>query len=112
MPQPNAMPVRERVAESLFQGLTLARAGVFRPGRPDRVVRALAALGRFGPTLAAGYMSTAAARPDAAAVIDERGVLSFEEVDLRTNALAHALAGNGVGEGDGVAIMCRNHRGF
>ena len=30
----------------------------------------------------------------------------------RTNALARALASRGVEEGDGVAIMCRNHRGF
>ena len=30
----------------------------------------------------------------------------------RSNALARGLAGFGVGEGDSVAIMCRNHRGF
>ncbi len=33
-------------------------------------------------------------------------------VDERTNALAHALADDGIVEGDGVAIMARNHRGF
>ena len=30
----------------------------------------------------------------------------------RSNALARGLAELGVGEGDSVAIMCRNHRGF
>ena len=30
----------------------------------------------------------------------------------RTNALANAWLDAGLGEGDGVAIMCRNHRGF
>ena len=45
-------------------------------------------------------------------MIDELGTLSFKEVDERTNALAHALRADGVGEGDGVAIMCRNHRGW
>ena len=30
----------------------------------------------------------------------------------RSNALARALAEPGVGEGDAVAVMCRNHRGF
>ena len=30
----------------------------------------------------------------------------------RTNALAHALSDRGIVEGDGVGIMCRNHRGF
>ncbi|HEX6388926.1 MAG TPA: AMP-binding protein, partial [Solirubrobacteraceae bacterium] len=29
-----------------------------------------------------------------------------------SNALAHALADRGIREGDGVAILCRNHRGF
>jgi fatty-acyl-CoA synthase len=33
-------------------------------------------------------------------------------VQRRTNALAAELANAGIGEGDGVAIMCRNHRGF
>ncbi len=30
----------------------------------------------------------------------------------RSNALAHAFAEIGIGYGDGVGIMCRNHRGF
>ncbi len=33
-------------------------------------------------------------------------------MQTRSNALAHALSDEGLGEGDGVAIMCRNHRGF
>ena len=45
-------------------------------------------------------------------MIDELGTLTFKEVDERTNALAHALKNDGIGEGDGVAIMCRNHRGW
>ena len=45
-------------------------------------------------------------------MIDELGTLTFREVDERTNALAHALAADGIEEGDGVAIMCRNHRGW
>ena len=45
-------------------------------------------------------------------LIDELGALSFAEVHGRSNALARALGDEGVGEGDGVAIMCRNHRGF
>ena len=38
--------------------------------------------------------------------------LTFGETHARSNALARALADAGVGEGDGVAIMCRNHRYF
>ena len=70
------------------------------------------ALLRWGTTPAAGYKAARARYPDEPAIIDELGTLTFREVHERTNALAHALAGDGVGEGDGVAIMCRNHRGF
>jgi fatty-acyl-CoA synthase len=91
---------------------TLARAGILRPSRPDRALRAIIGLHRFGPTLAAGYLGAAARYPGAPALIDERGTLTFEEVDRRTNALARGLAGHGLAEGDSVALMCRNHRGF
>ena len=45
-------------------------------------------------------------------IVDELGTLTFGEVHERTNALAHALSDAGIKEGDGVGIMCRNHRGF
>ena len=44
--------------------------------------------------------------------MDDRGTLTFAEVQRRSNALAREFAADGIGEGDGVAIMCRNHRGF
>src|SRR5207253_7098413 len=50
--------------------------------------------------------------PHAPAIVDELGVLSFREVQARTNSLSNALADSGVRAGDGVAFMCRNHRGF
>jgi len=91
---------------------TLAGAGIIGPVRPDKLVRIGAALRRFGPTPAAGYAASAIRYTDEAAIVDELGTLSFSEVHRRTNALAHGLSDHGVGEGDGVAIMCRNHRGF
>ena len=45
-------------------------------------------------------------------MIDEKGPLTWGELHRRSNALARALADAGVGEGDSVAVMCRNHRGF
>jgi fatty-acyl-CoA synthase len=33
-------------------------------------------------------------------------------VHRRTNGLAHALSDHGIKEGDSIAILCRNHRGF
>jgi fatty-acyl-CoA synthase len=87
-------------------------SGLARPQRPDRLVRALAAYGRLGPTPAAGYTTNAIMRPNEQAIIDELGTLTFGEVHDRTNALANAWLDAGLGEGDGIAIMCRNHRGF
>src|SRR3954452_13019216 len=50
--------------------------------------------------------------PDRTWVVDERGELTFREMDQRTNRLARALNRLGVDEGDSVALMARNHRGF
>jgi fatty-acyl-CoA synthase len=104
--------VLNRLLEPAFVARTLARAGMIHPERPDRLVRSLDALRRWGPTIAGGYVSAGVRRPDAIAVVDERGSLTFAEVNRRTNALARGLAAQGVRPGDGVAILARNHRGF
>jgi len=90
----------------------LAAAGVVRPMRPDKLVRLGATVLRWGRSPAAGFIVGAIRHPHEPALIDELGTLTFEQIDKRTNALAHGLADAGVKEGDGVAIMCRNHRGF
>jgi acyl-CoA synthetase (AMP-forming)/AMP-acid ligase II len=91
---------------------TLARAGMLRPSRPDRAMRAIVALHRFGPTMAAGVVGGAARFPHAPAVIDDDGTVTFEDLERRSNALARGLAGHGLTEGRTLAVMCRNHRGF
>jgi fatty-acyl-CoA synthase len=101
-----------RIADKLHAARTLIRAGVAAPSRPDRLARALIGLHRYGPTLAAGYVAAAARYPSEPAIIDELGLLTFEQVHRRTNALAHGFARHGIRAGSGVAIMCRNHRGF
>jgi fatty-acyl-CoA synthase len=91
---------------------TLARAGMLRPSRPDRAMRAIVGLRRFGPTMAAGVVGGAARFPHAPAVIDDDGTVTFAELERRSNALARGLAGHGLTEGRTLAVMCRNHRGF
>ncbi|HTA13345.1 MAG TPA: acyl-CoA synthetase [Solirubrobacteraceae bacterium] len=90
----------------------LLGTGILTPVRPDRAVRSVMALRRWGPTPAAAYTGSAARFPEREAIVDERGTLTFEEVHLRTNALAREMRAAGISEGDSVAIMCRNHRGF
>ncbi len=91
---------------------TLLGTGMIQPMRPDKAVRSLLALRQWGPTPAAAYTSSAVRYPDRQAIVDDRGALTFAEVDRRTNALARGLERAGIREQDGVAIMCRNHRGF
>ena len=67
---------------------------------------------RWGASPATGIATAAIHHPHETAIVDELGSLSFERVHRRSNALAHAFAEMGIGYGDGVGIMCRNHRGF
>jgi len=90
----------------------LADAGIVRPMMPATLVKALAAPIRWGSTPAAGYTASAARRPDRVAIVDELGSVTFREVHERTNALANELNDQGIGAGDNVAILARNHRGF
>ncbi|HEY2768179.1 MAG TPA: acyl-CoA synthetase [Solirubrobacteraceae bacterium] len=91
---------------------TLLATGMFKLERPDRALRALRTLRRWGSNAAAAYTISAIRCPDRIAIVDERGTLTFAEIEERTNALAHELLAAGVKPQDAVAIMCRNHRGF
>ena len=72
----------------------------------------LGVLHRWGASPAAGITTSAINEPDETMLLDEGGSLTFAEVHRRSNALARGLSARGVREGDGVAIMCRNHHGF
>src|SRR5438128_6487109 len=107
----NAQQATQQAKHKLHVARTLLGTGMFKPARPDKTLRSLVALHRWGPTPAAAYAGAAIRYPEESAIVDDRGTLTFSEVHARTNALAHALKSAGVSEGDGVAIMCRNHRG-
>jgi acyl-CoA synthetase (AMP-forming)/AMP-acid ligase II len=100
------------VGDGLHAATVFSRARLVRPLRPDRPPRALAAVQRWGFTPAGGFAAAAALYPGSEAVIDERGTLTFAELDERSNRLANAFSDAGVLEGDGVGVMVRNHRGF
>jgi acyl-CoA synthetase (AMP-forming)/AMP-acid ligase II/ribosome-associated toxin RatA of RatAB toxin-antitoxin module len=104
--------VVKTVTQRLWSAQVLARAGFLRLHRPDQLARALTTLRRWGPTPAAGYKSAALLYPDEDAIIDELGHVTFKEVHERSNALANALADQGINEGDNVGLMMRNHRYF
>ena len=91
---------------------TMRRAGLIAPMRPDRYVRIAAAMRREGMGMTSGFASAAQRCPDRPGLIDERGSLTWRQLDDRCNALAAALQGLPSGQPRVVGIMCRNHRGF
>jgi fatty-acyl-CoA synthase len=50
--------------------------------------------------------------PSLPALTDERGTLTYRQVDDMSSALAHGLTRLGVDEGSVVALLCRDHRGL
>jgi long-chain acyl-CoA synthetase len=50
--------------------------------------------------------------PDKAAIIDDRGMLTFAELDELSNQLVRALRKRGVCAGDAVALICTNRPEF
>jgi acyl-CoA synthetase (AMP-forming)/AMP-acid ligase II len=104
--------LRGSVADSIFELKVLQQAGILAPIRPDKAIKIGSTFVRWGASPATGIATAAIHFPHEIAVIDERGSLSFERLHRRSNALAHAFAELGIGHGDGVGIMCRNHRGF
>jgi len=90
----------------------LARAGVMRPVRPDRLLGMALSFGRWGMSPAAAYAAGAARDPDRAGGVDERESVSYLDVDRRSTAVAHALRERGVHAGDAVALLARNSAAF
>jgi len=89
----------------------VARSGLMGPGRPDHLARAGIEAARRGPV--AGACTGAAIRwGERPALTDELGTISYIDLDRRSNSLARAFQADGLEPGDGIAILCRNHRGF
>ena len=108
----NAAGIRASISDSIFEVKVLREAGIVAPMRPDKAVKIGGAFLRWGASPALGVTTAAIHHPHELAIVDERGALSWERLHRRSNALAHSFAAMGIGPGDGVGIMCRNHRGF
>ncbi|MDQ2623475.1 MAG: AMP-binding protein, partial [Actinomycetota bacterium] len=108
----NVRNVTRKLGDSIFELKVLKESGLVGGLRPDKAVRVLRTLAKGGATPASAIRIARIKRPDRDFIVDESGSLTFAEVDRRTNALARAFAARGVGVGDAIGIMCRNHRGF
>ena len=100
------------VRGQLGNARVIARSGLLGPLRPDKYVRMAGAIRRQGLTAMAGASLAAARRPDGLALVDERGAMTWGELEQRSDALAAALAPYlraGTGR---MGLLARNHRGF
>ncbi|HEX3562088.1 MAG TPA: AMP-binding protein [Solirubrobacterales bacterium] len=95
-----------------FELRVFSEVGLLRPMRPDKLAQVVRRYIRWGASPALGSAANAVTVPDRTAIVDEAGTLTWEQTHRRSNALARALRDEGVGPGDGVAVMCRNHRYF
>jgi acyl-CoA synthetase (AMP-forming)/AMP-acid ligase II len=107
-----ASSARQSIADAAFELKVLRESGILTPVRPDKAAKIGSTFVRWGASPATGIATAAIHYPHETAIVDELGSLTFERVHRRSNALAHAFAEMGIEYGDGVGIMCRNHRGF
>jgi fatty-acyl-CoA synthase len=107
----DAARLAERFGDEAYFAALCIRSGMVGPQLPHKVAQALWGIERYG--LMGGAIHAAAIRHgDRTALIDERGALTYRQLDERSNALANAWQEDGLNAGDGVAVLARNHRGF
>ena len=111
-----ALAIVERAAGLVGRQLTTLRvltsSGIIRPYPPGVLYKMARTLAAWGTGPAGGFAALAIRAPDQVGVVDEIGELTFLDLHQRSNALAEQLRRRGIGPGDGIAIMCRNHRWF
>jgi fatty-acyl-CoA synthase len=87
----------------------LRRAGLLDPLRPDEGLRSILAVRKLGPVAGAAWIA-ARREPDALAVVDELGEVTFAQLDAYANAMAREWARHGLGPHSVLAVLCRDHR--
>ena len=102
--------VAERAIDTANNVSVLIRRGII-PLRLDVGIRSLVAMRRLGPVAGAAAASAMRHGNDPA-LSDERGTLTYADLDRRSNALARAWMAEGVNEKSVVAVLARDHRGL
>jgi fatty-acyl-CoA synthase len=106
-----SLKLAERAGDEAYFAALCVRSGMVGIDPPHRWAQMLVALERYG-LLGAAASVGAVRHGDRLAIIDERGELTYKELDQHANAIANAWRERGLEPGEGVAILARNHRGF
>jgi len=105
------LKLAERASDETYFAALCMRSGMVGIEPPHRWAQMLLVLEHYGLLGAAGAIG-AIRHGDRVAVIDERGELTYKQLDEHSNAIANAWRKHGLEPGEGVAILARNHRGF
>jgi fatty-acyl-CoA synthase len=89
--------------------VALVRAGVIGIEPPQRLLSIVGAVRDYGPLGGAARIASLR-HGDHPAIADERGQITFSELDEQVNRLTNALRAEGLGAGSSLGILCRNHR--
>lgn len=103
--------VLTRITDTISAVRVMQRSGLIPFPRVDLGVREILAVNKYGP-FAGSVHAHAAQDPDRVALIDERGTLTYRELEERSNALVRAWQAAGIRADSTVGAMCRNHRGL
>lgn len=88
----------------------MSRAGLVPFPRLDRGVASIRAVAKYGP-FAGPVHAHARAGVTSTALVDERGTLTYVELEELSNALVRGWREDGIGAGSVMGLMGRNHRG-
>ncbi|MBB3038202.1 AMP-binding protein [Hoyosella altamirensis] len=106
--------MRTVVESARLRGQQIAvmqRSGIIDLKRPLRVRQKSSALKTLGP-IASGITTGAQWHGDRIALVDREGALTYGQLDLLTNGIAHRWRALGLDETSVIGVMCRDHRGL
>ncbi|QZH64195.1 AMP-binding protein [Mycolicibacterium farcinogenes] len=110
IPRPAGLVARANRFRVIARSIAVLRESGLSGGAVDGI-RQAKLVRQFGG-FAAVIESAAGRDPNAIAVTDEWGDVTFAQLNDRVNALARAWNSRGIGAGSVIAALCRDHRGL
>lgn len=110
IPRPAGLVARANRFRVIARSVAVLRESGLSGGAADGI-RQAKLVRQFGG-FAAVIESAAGRDPNAIAVTDEWGDVTFGQLNDRVNALARAWNSRGIGAGSVIAALCRDHRGL
>lgn len=105
------MALGTKIKDTLGAALVMNRAGLVPFPRLDHGLKSISAVNKYGP-FAGPVHAHASSGLRANALVDERGSLTYLELEGQSNALVRAWRNDGITTGTVMGAMCRNSRGL